>query len=85
MCRNMPFKIYTENRYMRALSLAIVSISISIAIGDGTETWSIVVGTVVCSHLYDICVLFKSPVLCGVMPRLYCSTLEYSRAEVNTS
>ena len=36
----MPFKIYTENKYMWALSLAIVSISISIAIGDGTETWS---------------------------------------------
>ena len=36
----MPFKIYTENKYMWALSLAIVSISISIAIGDGTETRS---------------------------------------------
>ena len=32
MCTNMPFKIYTENKYMRALSLAIASISISIAI-----------------------------------------------------
>ena len=41
MPRNMPFKIYTENRYMWALSLAIVSISTSIAIGDGTETRSI--------------------------------------------
>ena len=40
MCTNMPFKIYTENKYMWALSLAIVSISISIAIGDGTETRS---------------------------------------------
>ena len=40
MCRNMPFKIYTENQYMWALSLAIVSISISITIGDGTETRS---------------------------------------------
>ena len=37
MSRNMPFKIYTENKYMWALSLAIVSINISIAIGDGTE------------------------------------------------
>ena len=36
----MPFKIYTENKYMWTLSLAIVSISISIAIGDGTETRS---------------------------------------------
>ena len=35
------FKIYTENRYMGTLSLAIVSSSISIAIGDGTETRSI--------------------------------------------
>ena len=40
MCRNMPFKIYTENKYMGTLSLAIVSSSISIAIGDGTETRS---------------------------------------------
>ena len=40
MCRNMPFKIYAENKYMWTLSLAIVSISISIAIGDGTETRS---------------------------------------------
>ena len=40
MCTNMPFKIYTENRYMGTMSLAIVSISISITIGDGTETWS---------------------------------------------
>ena len=38
---NSPqFRIYTENRYMWALSLAIVSISISKAIGDGTETRS---------------------------------------------
>ena len=38
---NSPqFEIYTENRYMGTLSLAIVSISISIAIGDGTETRS---------------------------------------------
>ena len=36
----MPFKIYTENKYMGALSLAIVSINISIAIGDGTEARS---------------------------------------------
>ena len=41
MCRNMPFKIYTENKYMWALSLAIVSINISITIGDGTEARSI--------------------------------------------
>ena len=40
MCRNMPFKIYTENKYMGTLSLAIVSISISITIGDGIETRS---------------------------------------------
>ena len=40
MCTNMPFKIYTENKYMWTLSLAIVSISISITIGDGTETRS---------------------------------------------
>ena len=37
MPRNMPFKIYTENKYMGTLSLAIVSISISIGIGDGTD------------------------------------------------
>ena len=43
MCTNMPFKIYTENKYMGTLSLAIVSISISIAMGDGTETRSIMV------------------------------------------
>ena len=36
----MPFKIYTENKYMGTLSLAIVSISISKAMGDGTETRS---------------------------------------------
>ena len=30
-----------------------------------------IVGTVVCTHLYEICVLCKSPVLCGVVPRLY--------------
>ena len=36
----MYFKIYTENKYMWALSLAIASIGISIAIGDGTETRS---------------------------------------------
>ena len=41
MCANMPFKIYTENKYMWALSLAIAyHISVSIAIGDGTETRS---------------------------------------------
>ena len=40
MSRNMPFKIYTENKYMGTLSLAIVSISISITIGDGTDTRS---------------------------------------------
>ena len=40
MCRNMPFQIYTENKYMWALSLAIVSINISLAIGDGTENRS---------------------------------------------
>ena len=40
MSTNMPFKIYTKNKYMRALSLAIVSISISIVIGDGTEARS---------------------------------------------
>ena len=39
---NSPqFRIYTENRYMGTLSLAIVSISISKAIGDGTETRSL--------------------------------------------
>ena len=38
---NSPqFEIYTENKYMGTLSLAIVSISISIAIGDGTEARS---------------------------------------------
>ena len=38
---NSPqFEIYTENRYMGTLSLAIASISILIAIGDGTETRS---------------------------------------------
>ena len=40
MSRNMPFKIYTKNKYMGTLSLAIVSINISIGIGDGTETRS---------------------------------------------
>ena len=41
-CKNcLFFKIYTENRCMGTLSLAIVSSSISIAIGDGTETRSI--------------------------------------------
>ena len=40
MCTNMPFKIYTKNKYMWALSLAIVSISISITIGDGADTRS---------------------------------------------
>ena len=40
MCTNMPFKIYTENKYMGTLSLAIVSINISITIGDVTETLS---------------------------------------------
>ena len=30
----------------------------------------VIVGTVVCTHLYGICVLYKSPVLCGVVPRL---------------
>ena len=40
-CNNSPqFKVYTENRYMGTLSLAIVSITISIAVGDGTETGS---------------------------------------------
>ena len=40
---NSPqFEIYTENKYMGTLSLAIVSISISIAIGDGTEARSMV-------------------------------------------
>ena len=39
---NSPqFEIYTENRYMGTLSLAIASISILIAIRDGTETRSI--------------------------------------------
>ena len=33
-------------------------------------------------NLYDICVLFKSLVLCGVVPRLY---MQVSRAEVTTS
>ena len=38
---NSPqFEIYTENRYMGTLSLAIAPISILIAIGDGTETLS---------------------------------------------
>ena len=42
---NSPqFKVYTENKYMWALSLAIVSISISITIGNGTETRSMVAG-----------------------------------------
>ena len=39
------------------------------------ECWrkwnKIVVGTVMYTHLYDIYVLCKSPVLCGVMPWLY--------------
>ena len=34
-----------------------------------------------CTHLYDICVLCKSPVLCGVVPRLYTQV----RAKVTTS
>ena len=38
--RNMPFKIYTQTKYMRTLSLAIASISISIVIRDGIETRS---------------------------------------------
>ena len=47
---NSPqFEIYTENKYMGTLSLAIVSISISIAIGDGTEARS----TVYCTVLYS--------------------------------
>ena len=33
-------------------------------------------------NFYGICVLCKSPVLCGVMPRLY---TQVSRAEVTTS
>ena len=38
---NSPqFEIYTENRYMGTLSLAIASISILIANGDETKTWS---------------------------------------------
>ena len=38
---NSPqFEIYTENRYMGTLSLAIASISKLIAIGDGTDTRS---------------------------------------------
>ena len=40
-----------------------------------TDCWrkynKVIVGTVVCTHLYGICVLCKSPVLCGVVPRLY--------------
>ena len=40
-CNNSPqFKVYTENRYMGTLSVAIVSISLSIPIGEGTETRS---------------------------------------------
>ena len=40
-CENfLQFHIYTENRYMGTLSLAIVPISISITIGDGTEARS---------------------------------------------
>ena len=63
MCTNMPFKIYAENRYMWALSLAIVSISISIAIGDGTETrsrWCIIFVAVLLSVPHFCVILFLS-------------------------
>ena len=66
MCTNMPFKIYTGNKYMWALSLAIVSISISITIGDGTETRSKVNGTntqqkafKIYDHYWNMNVLFS--------------------------
>ena len=39
-CTNMPFKMYTENMYLKTLSLIMHSISISTSIGNGTETRS---------------------------------------------
>ena len=60
--RELVPTIYTENKYMWALSLANVSISTSITIGDGTETRSSHPSEVRHLHFMTIIKSFYCPV-----------------------